>query len=528
MKSRVAFLAAIAAAAFAAPAQAEWYEASSEHFVIYADDSEKDIRQFAENLEKYHAAMAFLTSRSTEAPSPSNRVTIFVVGSQRDIRKLAGSENDEIAGFYVPRAGASRAFVQDIRNRSNGYPDFSTVVLLHEYAHHFLISSSPYAMPRWMSEGAAEFFASAGFERDGSVLIGRPAMHRAGELRYADDVSVHELLDPELYERRKGKRYDAFYGMSWALYHYLIFDTDRKGQLPRYTALIREGRPSMEAATEAFGDIDELDKDVARYLKQRRMLTFDLTPDLISYRPVTLRQLPEGEAEMMDVRIVSQRGVTREEALELVGKAREIASAYPADPGVQTALAEAEFDAGNDDEAIAAADAAIAIDPRRPNAYVQKGFALFRKAEDAEDRDAAYGEAMRAFSALNKIENDHPLPLIYYYRSFLERGVRPNETARHALERAATLSPFDQGLAMNAALMFADEGKIELARHTLKPLATNPHGGSLADHASEYLDALESVEEGVSWNPGKNGTTRRVVEVEKREVRALPAGTSPR
>jgi len=144
----------------ASPAWAEWYEASSDHFVIYADDREKDIRTFAENLERYHSAMVFLTGLKVEKPSPSNRVVIFVVGNQRDMRELSGSRT--IGGFYIPRAGASRAFVQDIRNQK-GYPHFSTIVLLHEYVHHFLISSSRFAMPRWMSEGAAEFFAAATF-----------------------------------------------------------------------------------------------------------------------------------------------------------------------------------------------------------------------------------------------------------------------------------------------------------------------------------------------------------------------------
>lgn len=409
--------------------------------------------------------MVLVSGRSVVAPSPSNRVTIFVVGSQRDIRKLSGSDSKSIAGFYVPRAGASRAFMQDIRNRSNGYPDFSTVILLHEYAHHFLIGSSRYAMPRWMSEGAAEFFASAGFNKDGSIQICRPAMHRAGELHYADEVSVHELLDAELYEQRRRKGYDAFYGMSWALYHYLIFGEERKGQLDEYAGLVMQGKNSLEAAKEAFGDIDVLDKEVERYLKQRKMFNIKLPPERISYGPISLRELPEGEAEMMDVRIVSQRGVTREQALELVVEAREIAARFPNDPGVLTALAEAEYDAGNDDAAIMAADRAIAIDPMRPNAYVQKGYALFRKAENADDPETAYSEAMKAFSALNRIENDHPVPLIYYYRSFVERGLPPNENARHALEWASRLAPFDQGLAMNAALMLAEEGKIGLASH---------------------------------------------------------------
>ena len=485
---------------WAAPVQARWYEASSDHFVIYADDQEKDVRIFAENLEKYHAAISLVSGRSTEVPSPSNRLTIFVVGSQREIRKLARSKDEALAGFYLPRAGASRAFVQDIRNKSNGYPDFSTVILLHEYAHHFLISSSHHALPRWMNEGAAEFLASTIFNRDGSIQIGRPANHRAGELTYASEVSVHELLDPELYENRRRQGYDAFYGMSWALYHYLVFSPDRKGQLSNYATLITKGSASMAAAKEAFGDIDILQEDVERYLKQRRMQTYNIAPEATSYNPIRLRELPEGEAKMMDVRIASQRGVSRDDALKLLPDARKIAERYPDDPGVLTALAEAEYDAGNDDAAIAAADRATAIDPQRRNAYVQKGYALFRKAEDADDPEMANDEAMKAFGALNQIENDHPLPLIHYYLSFVRRGAQPTENARHALERAAQLSPFDQGLAMMAALMFADEGKIMLARASLEPVANDPHGGSLADKASATLLALEGVDEGSRWH----------------------------
>ena len=230
------------------------------------------------------------------------------------------------------------------------------------------------------------------------------------------------------------------------------------------------------------------------------MLSFLLTAEKIKQGPVILRRLPEGEAKMMDVRIVSQRGVTREEALELVADARAIAHKYPDDPGVMTALAEAEFDAGYDDTAIVAADKAIALDPTRTNAYVQKGYALFRKAEESRE-NGAFEAAMAPFSALNKIENDHPLPLIYYYRKFAEEGAEPNETARHALERASQMAPFDQPLALNTALMMAGEGKIALARWKLHPLTSNPHGGQLSEVAAKYHAALETVEEGTAWKP---------------------------
>lgn len=488
------------ALAISSPASAKWFEASSDHFVIYADDSEKDIRRFAENLERYHSAMEFLTGRDLETPSPSSRVTIFVVGDQRDVRRLAGGNSKNIAGFYVPRASGSIAFVQDIRFKS-GYPDFSTVILLHEYAHHFLMSSSRYGMPRWFNEGAAEFYAATTFKSDGGVMIGRPAQHRANDFTYADKVSVEELLDEELYEKNKGKRYDAFYAQSWLLYHYMTFTPERAGQMRDYQLALFNGTPPPKAAREAFGDMDQLQKDLRSYLRQRRMFFVNLTPDKLSIGPVTVRELPKGEAEMMDVRIRSQRGVNREQAEELLIEAREIAAYYPNDPGAQTVLAEAEYDAGNNAEAIAAADRALAADPTRANAYVQKGYALFRMAEDAEpaDRDAAYGRAMAAFSKLNRIENDHPLPLIYYYRSYTQRGKEPPENARHALERAAQLAPFDHNLAMQAAFMQAMEGKIKLATLTLKPVAANPHGGRRAEHAQNLITAMADATEGEAF-----------------------------
>jgi tetratricopeptide (TPR) repeat protein len=491
-------LAAAALALFAAPpAWAEWHEASSDHFVIYADDKEADIRTFAENLERYHAAMAYLLGLKTAKPSPSNRVTIFVVGDQNDIRKLVGEGGRNVAGFYIPRAGGSRAFVQDIRNQ-RGYPHFSTVVLLHEYAHHFLMTATPIAMPRWMNEGAAEFYAAAGFDDDGSVRVGRPAQHRANELLYADPVHVRELLDAEGYERRPKGGYGSFYGKSWLLYHYLTFSQERSGQLITYEKNLLAGMNSLAAGEAAFGDLDTLERELKSYIRTRQWLNIVLPSAKVPIGDITMRRLTAGEAAIMPLQIRSQRGVSREQAEALLPEVRAVAARFPDDAGVLAALAEAEHDAGNDAEAIAAADAAIARDPTRVNAYVQKGYALFRQARVAEDKEAAYAAAMQPFEALNAIENDHPLPLIYYYRRFAEQRKMPPENARAALEYASQLAPFDQQLRFNTATMMIREGKIALARDYLAPLAANPHGGRTTDLARQLRDKLAAVPDGTA------------------------------
>lgn len=483
---------ALAALLAAGTARAEWLEASSPHFVVYADDSERDIRRFSEQLERYHDAMAVITDQRGPPPSPSNRVTVFVVKSEREMQRLAGSKM--IAGFYIPRAGASVAFVPRIGATGGAELDFPMTVLLHEYAHHFIISNSNFPLPRWLSEGAAEFFSAASFRTDGGMKMGLPARQSYMQLAYADRVTVEELLDPDVYEKRRSDRYDQFYGKSWALYHYLRFDPERRGQLNSYLRLMASGKSSREAALEAFGLFAKLDRDVMAYTRQSRLLGWEFAPGVLEVGQIDVRPLTEGEVAMMPVRIKSRRGVTREEAIELLIQARVVAARHPGDAAVLAALAEAEFDAGNDAEAIAAADTALALDPAQANAYVQKGYALFRRAADAEaaERTAAYRAAIAPFVALNKIENDHPLPLVFYYRSFVERGAEPPETAVLGLHRAAELAPFDLGLRLNLASQQINAGKLADARDNLVPVAYNPHGGGLAGPARQVIERIDA------------------------------------
>ena len=410
-----------------------------------------------------------------------------------------GERGKNVAGFYIARAGGSVAFVQDIRNQK-GYPDFSTIVLLHEYAHHFLISSTRQAVPRWLNEGAAEFFAATTFNGDGSLYVGVVAQHRRAGLAFADPIPVRNLFDPAFTEKPTREAGDAFYGKSWLTYHYLIFAKERAGQLDQYQRNLLEGMPALKAAEAAFGDLEELERELRTY-KRQRPYSFVLSPDKLSAgSPVRLRRLGPGEAEIMPLRIRSQRGVDSAEAAAIVAEARLIAERYPADAGVLTQLAEAEYDAGNDAEAIAAADKALAIDPQRVNAYVQKGYAKFRLAREAEDRKAAFADAMEPFQALNTIEPDHPLPLVYYYRSFAERRAKPNETARAAMERAAELAPFDEQLQLNAGIMLIGEANHGVARLFLQPLAASPHGGRNANQAKRLLAMIADVADGTAVN----------------------------
>jgi len=454
----------------------DWREASSDHFVIFAEEDEKEIRKYSDRLERYYSAMSAVLPSKDVQPSPSNRVTIYVVRSERIVRKLYGSGSDAryVRGFYGPRAGGSLAIIPPI-DVGGSKASASELVLMHEYAHHFMAENVPYLVPRWYGEGFAEYFATAKFESGGAVGLGLPAQHRANELFEGRDVSIERLLDSKLYKANKSNSYDNFYGRSWLLFHYLFTDDERRKQMVDYLNRLNAGEPELAAATAALGDLKELDKALDRYVKQR-MQYIRVAPEGLSVGPITVRRLSEGEAASMSVRIRSKRGVDEQTAQEVVQEAREVAAKYPDEPAVQAALAEAEVDVGNHEAAIRAADKALAAAPGNMTALIQKGYALTRIAAKAKTEEA-WKAARRHFISVNKIENNHPVPLIYYYLSFQQQGKEPTKIAVEGLEWALELAPYDANLRMMVASQQMHEKRFADAIRTIKPLAYNPHAG---------------------------------------------------
>ena len=181
----------------------------------------------------------------------------------------------------------------------------------------------------------------------------------------------------------------------------------------------------------------------------------------------------------------------------MVQEAREVAAKYPDEPAVQAALAEAEFDAGDDEAAIRAADKALAAAPGNMTALIQKGYALTRMAAKAKT-DEAWKAARRHFVSVNKIENNHPIPLIYYYLGFLQQGKEPTKIAVDGLEWALELAPYDANLRMMVARRQMQDKRFAEAIRTISPLAYNPHVG--ADNPA--IELLEKAREELAAQPG--------------------------
>ncbi len=477
---------------FTATANAEWLEASSDHFVIYIDQDDAAARRFAERLERFHAGMSHVYARQQTKPGASNRVTVFVVSSAGKVREVVGAKNRYLGGIYIPRAGASIALVPTRRSGSTSEWTGETV-LFHEYAHHFMIANlTARAYPRWFTEGFAEFFAGARFKPDGSVMLGAPANYRAAELVYAREVPIRTLLTFDGGPTDAKSGFDSFYGQSWVLFHYLQMAPERAGQLLQYQRTLAKGTPALEAAENAYGDLDRLEKDMDAYMHRRRLAALLVPTAALSVGAITVRQLRPGEAEMMPTMIESKAGVDHEEARALLPEAHRVAALYPKDAAVLAALAEAEFDAGNDDAAIAAADGALAIDPKQINAHIQKGFALAHKVDSGALPKESWKDVRSQFIKANGVENDHPIPLVQFYLTYLKQGEPPTKNAIAGLEWALELAPFDLSLRWLVAQQMISDERYKDAALTLGPLAYSPHQGEHTDAARRLLQEVEA------------------------------------
>ena len=195
---------------------------------------------------------------------------------------------------------------------------------------------------------------------------------------------------------------------------------------------------------------------------------------------------------MMPVEIASSRGVDTHSAANVAVLARRLAGPYATDPGAQNALAEAEYDAGNYPAARAAADRALARDAASIHAMLYAGMARAAEAGKAKSPDAAaWAEVRRWYIRANRADPEYATPLVLFYSTYAASGQVANANAQAGLLYARALAPFDAGLGMQAAYVLLQQGKPEEARAMLRPIAYNPHGGSLATKAGAVVAAID-------------------------------------
>lgn len=485
----------------ATPASAEWWEARTDHFIVYSQTSASDAKKFASELERFDGALRSLQNIQLKpALSDAHRLTVYRSGDTDDIGRLAGSSG--VAGFYIPRMGGSVSFTPAkadrmdtgalIGNRRDSRTNLDPkAVLFHEYTHHFMYQHFAAAYPAWYREGFAETAATVVLKDDGSFHLGNPPLYRGDALFNWINIPVERMLTSK--GKPTGEDYYSYYTVGWLLNHYLTFEPSRRGQLKNYLRMINAGTDPADAARKAFGDLGKLDRQIHAY-KSGKLPGIEVRP--ANYKPplVTMRKLSADEEAIMKVRMRSKVGVDRKRALVVARDARSVASKYPQSFAVQLGLAEAELDLseyepGNLPQAEAAIDRALALNPANPEALIYKGRVYLERGRQDKSQ---YAKARSWYAKALEADPHHPAPFYYNYLSYHDAGGAIPESAIIGLERAYDMAPYDRELRVVLTRQLLAEKKGPLARSVLMPLAIAAHESKSAKKLRDVYDLIEA------------------------------------
>jgi hypothetical protein len=472
------------------PARAEWREAVSPHFVVVSGGSERQLVRLSQQLEAVHWMMTLLTGVT---PSENvQRVRIYLVDDLADVHRAIGARaGSSVAGFYRPDLTGAIAVVP----RSEGA--FSTTILFHEYAHHFMLQYLEAAYPGWFVEGFAEFVSTASFEREGSITIGKVANHRQYEIAGLPWVPVPRMFAPRNPQDREAGV--ASYGQYWVAAHYLLLNADRRTQLNRFMNAVNGGTRIEDAYAVFEGGLDRLDRDMRIYSRRN---TFEgryaALPAGVKAAPV-VRILRPAEEAAIPIELQAGRNLDDDEKAELATNVAALVARFPDDPVV--ALLQTRILFQNEDwaGAEAAAQRTLAIDPANVRAKAWQGWAMLRRMEASGS-----GMDMRSVSPARSLilqaqraDAADPLPLVAFYESFRIADARPPETALLGIVEAARLVPQEPSIRMLAANAMIASRNLPQARRLLAPLAYAPHRSRAQGQALLILQWVERGAEGM-------------------------------
>lgn len=461
----------------AAPARAEWRRAESPNFVLFGTISESQLRARILLLEDFDRLMRFVTSVS--APPAPNKLNVYIVNGHDDLTTISPVPAG-IAGFYTATPDGIAALV-DGRAEQNG-----NEILLHEYAHHFMMQYRPGAYPAWYIEGFAEYFMTVRFTPR-RIDIGNFSQGRVGSIVEGRWLPMAQMLSAEPMTLNR-EAMQVYYAQAWLLVHYFFSSAERQAMLQRYLNAMRGAEPqgALQAATgmtpEAF--TQELRRYIAggsiRYRQMER--TPGETPP-----PVTITTLPAGANDLMLYEAALRIGMSEEKGREYLPRIRAAAARHEGDPFAQRVLAHAELLYGDAAVADRLLDALLTAHPNDAELMYFKGM-RFLTAAERDDWDTNARAARPWFTRAHRADPNHYQTLLRYAESMHRERDYVSENSSNILLLAHDLAPQVSAITINAAALLMARGEYADAAGLLRPLAADPHNPGLAQAARQLLE----------------------------------------
>lgn len=461
------------------PASAGWLVAETQHFRIYSQGSEKQLRADAAVLEDYHQLLELLTQRKFADDAP--RLDIYLVRNGAALRTIVPEIGKQVAGFYHASDAGIAAFAASGSGPADWTP--GRQILLHEYAHHFMSQVGSAALPAWYVEGFAEYLMTATFRPD-RVEFGNYNKGRAYTLAAMPWISMEALLT-----RPPGVNIDAFYAQSWLLTHYMFRAEGMAPRLKAYLARVTAGEDPVAAfKAEVANDLPGFQSKLRAYLNGN-----NLTYSRMKRRPpeaarVTVSALPPAADDML-LPLASLQ-LPQQAAIDAVSLAlmKKAAAGAESDPWVGRALAIGEAIAGDRKAAAAGLDAHLARQPDDPIALRWRA-SLYRASDPDTPRADVLAARRLLARAFKAAPNDWQV-LYAYARTYLSQPGKLSANVVDVLAQANRLAPQVSGLGMMAGMALAQDGFYSAAYAAMAPFVFNPHGRAAPPVLRDFLASL--------------------------------------
>ena len=497
----------------AAPAHAEWRRAETAHFVIYGEASERDLRLYAQRVERFDSLLRAYYPIQVDHEIPKLRV--YLAQGRRDMLRAYPGISAGVGGYYSSNSGGR---IHAVVNTEVMGGD---VVLFHEYAHHFMFQMRSNAYPSWFVEGFAEYYATAEITPD-RIQFGRHHPGRMNSLTRGANTWAR-MEDVLKWRFTASGRYPAtlYYAQAWAMTHYFMSTPERTGMLRQYLAAVVGGADSVEAMTAATGRTPEqLQRDVRMYMTGSISV---LTPQIDLPEPqveITTLTPVEGELIWLDMRldatpviepVVDEDGRTRKSEAQLAREAREraenranlirdslaAAAEHPGDRMAILVAARAHRLALDPASALATLEPLVTPSSTDAEALQIAAMALLDQAGTATDAETALPLRRRASGYLARAMDVDPVDFrTYVGLNSVRRGLAsyPNDNDVSTLEVAASLAPqsFDVRLRLGEAYMA--RGAYPAAITMLRPVANSPHRSIFTRRAREMIAASQAAQ----------------------------------
>jgi tetratricopeptide (TPR) repeat protein len=499
-----------------------WVEIRTAHFIVASDGGEKTARRIADEFESL--------LRAFQATMPNSRV-----GTGIPVRILAARNGESFAHMapefpYDKRhdqppglmvSGAEKTYI-GIRANASGH--FPYIDIFQNYAREIL-KLSYRNLPPWLEEGYSTVYGNVTYS-DRGIRLERPDPEDLSVLFESPllplDLVLHVDRSSGYYS--PGNKQSVYFAESRVLVHFLISEPQFAGtkSMERYITAVQGGADSLQAAREAFGDLNQLQTKLEAFVKYVNGPPAEIPITGGSDSGGSPRTLSAAQIEARVADFLALRGRT-DDAQDRLEEALM----------TEPTLGEAEQSLGflllkkqDLEEAQKHFERAAQLDPKDTLNFYGQGLVALAKG----GKVGVPVEAQEAFEKAAALNPDfapawNNLAMIYSQR---------NETLQKALtdaQRAASLVPGDSGYQLQVAALLDRLGHPEEARKTAVHVQESANDRATADKAGDLVARMSRPQPSAapvspSNAPAKPASDSGLRIERKTEPEAKPSTTS--